>query len=208
MQLRTIVDALPPVVQAELGSASVRGLSGPSTADALGSQVIDMGVSGQWIDRMAREIAGLANGGGGHSRFTLHPPHLGRLQVDLFHGPDATDVRLLAETDEAARRLSEGRPAMHADARISALNLGQITVEKASAASEPAPRDQSQAQRDLSGQSQQQHQHGDRQAQGRGDQGNASGWAARTARDQATQPDDGTPRAPQRRGADRNVRFA
>lgn len=206
---RSIVEMLPPVIQTELGHAGIRGPAGTtgiSTAQALGSQVIDMGVSGQWIDRMAREIASLANGEG-HSRFTLSPPHLGRLQVDLVHGAEGLDVHLLAETDEAARRLSEGRPALHADARLSTINLGQITVEKANAPSEGAMRDQGQGQRDLAGQAQHQQQ-GDRPAQGRGSQDERNSGPARAARDQSIEPDEAAMRSSARGTAAGHVRFA
>lgn len=202
--MRTIFESLPPVIQSELGTSSVGGVTGPSTGDMLGDQVIDMGVSGQWIDRMAKEIAGLAEGNG-HSRFTLNPPHLGRLQIDVWHGEGSTDVRLLAETDEATRRLAEGRPALQADARMAALNLGQITVEKSSASSsssDSGTRDQNQAGRDLSGNAQQQN---DRGAQ---TQNEKSEWLARTLRNQTSQPTEAAASASAQRAANGHVRFA
>ena len=209
--LNAIVNALPPVVQSELG-APVRAVAGPSTGEALGDQVIDMGVSGQWIDRMAQEIAGLANGSG-HSRFTLNPPHLGRLQVDLWQGDGATNVRMLTETDEAAKRLSEGRNALQADARVAALSLGTIVVEKSSAAFDSSARDQGQRSgSDMAGQMQQQ---ADSQAQARAGQGQAgtqsngqgSDWMRRATRDE---PNDGdaSARASAQRTANGHVRFA
>ena len=202
--MRTIFESLPPVIQSELGTSSVGGVTGPSTGEMLGDQVIDMGVSGQWIDRMAKEIAGLAEGNG-HSRFTLNPPHLGRLQIDVWQGEGSTDVRLLTETDEATRRLAEGRPALQADARMAALNLGQITVEKSSASSsssDSGSRDQNQAGRDLSGNAQQQN---DRGAQ---TQSEKSEWLAKTLRNQTSQPGEAAASASAQRAADGHVRFA
>lgn len=199
MPLRMIVDSLPPVVQSTLAGGTVATVSGPSTGQQLGDQVIDMGVAGQWIDRMAREITALAEGGG-HSRFTLNPPHLGRLQVDLWQGQDATSVRFVAETDEAARRLGEGRAALHADARLTALNLASITIEK-SALPHESPRDGSgQAQQQATGQGQAQGQH---QARAGGDeaQGERTG---RPLRDEQDQQGGATPR----RVARDHVRFA
>jgi len=202
--MRTIFESLPPVIQSELGTSSVGGVTGPSTGEMLGDQVIDMGVSGQWIDRMAKEIAGLAEGNG-HSRFTLNPPHLGRLQIDVWQGEGSTDVRLLTETDEATRRLAEGRPALQADARMAALNLGQITVEKSSSSSsssDSGARDQGQAGRDLSGNAQQQN---DRGAQ---TQSEKSEWLARAMRNQTSQPGEAVASASAQRAADGHVRFA
>jgi hypothetical protein len=162
-----IVDALPPGIQAQLtGTPAILGAEAPvasvqatSSADALNDQVIDMGVSGQWIDRMAREIASLADGTG-HSRFQLNPPNLGRIQVDLWQGETGTNLRMVAETDEAARRLREGQGALEANARVASLSLSSVTVEKASAPFEAKDQNQNspnqRQQADLGGQAQQQ----------------------------------------------------
>lgn len=128
--LRDIVQSLPPVVQSLLGPVGAGRAA--STGDVLGDQVIDMSVSGQWIDRMAREIATVADGSG-QARFQLSPPNLGRIQVELWSGGDQMNVRLLAETDEAARRLREGQAGLEAHARVASLSLGSVTVEKSSA---------------------------------------------------------------------------
>lgn len=198
VQLAIPVDTAPAV-------RGVAGVQGTSTAEALGSRVIDMGVSGQWIDRLAREIAGVADGTGS-SRFTLNPPHLGRLQVEIVQSADAMDVHLFTETDEAAQRLNEGRSALHADARVAAINLGQLTVEKSSAAFESGARDQGQGQREMAGQMQQQD---DRQANGRAAQNERDGWSSRLRGDQTNQNEpDETTRATRRTRADSNVRFA
>jgi flagellar hook-length control protein FliK len=208
--LRSIVEALPPVIQSELGVSSVRAAAGPSTGEVLGDQVIDMGVSGQWIDRMAREIAGLADGTG-HSRFTLNPPHLGRLQIDLWREEGATSIRMLTETDEAAQRLQEGRTALQGDARVAALSFASITVEKASGAFDTAPRDQGGQRQgsDLSGQMQQQQQQAEGQGQSRANNArtNGSDWVSRIAGNEPNQQDDDSSRAPSR-AANGRVRFA
>ncbi|ODT85259.1 MAG: hypothetical protein ABS86_06245 [Sphingobium sp. SCN 64-10] len=209
MPLRMIVESLPPVVQSTLAAGGVATVSGPSAGAQLGEQVIDMGVSGQWIDRMAREITALAEGNG-HSRFTLNPPHLGRLQVDLWQGPDMTGVRLVAETDEAARRLNEGRSALQADARMAAINLGSITVEKAAAPQESGHRaggqPSGQMQQQMAGQGQGQGQSQDHARAGTGQpQGD---WAGRSFRDQQNQQGEPSPGAAGRQTAGDHVRFA
>ncbi len=172
--LRDIMQSLPPVVQSQVGAARAAGAAPTaSTGDLLGDQVIDMSVSGQWIDRMAREIASLADGTG-HSRFQLSPPNLGRVQVDLWRGGDSMNVRLTAETDEAARRLREGQSGLENHARIGALSLGSVSVEKASAPFDSG-RDQSQRQgADANANAQQQQASAQAQgqsAQGRGNSG-------------------------------------
>jgi len=181
-----------------------------NTAQALGDRVIDMGVSGQWIDRMTREITALAQGGG-HSRFTLHPPHLGRLDVDVALDGGLANIRMTAETDEATQRLSDARPALQADARVGALALGSFTIEKAHGQSDPA-RDQNNGNgQQLAGQGQQQNAGGQGQAGGRsaGEQPRGD-WANRFARDETNrQAGDGTaaPASAHERGGSR-VRFA
>lgn len=102
----------------------------PQIGAVLSDQVIDMGIEGQWIDRLAREITQVADGTG-HARFQLSPPHLGRIQVDLWQGEAGGRVHLLTETDEAAMRLREGQSTLQADARLAALSLGQVVIERA-----------------------------------------------------------------------------
>ncbi|MBB5984287.1 flagellar hook-length control protein FliK [Sphingobium lignivorans] len=211
--VRAIVEGLPPVLQSELMATPVRVVAGPAPAEsagaALGEQVIDMGVSGQWIDRMAREITDLA-AGTGHSRFTLSPPHLGRLEIDLWRDGAETNVRLLAETDEAARRLAEGRPALQGDARLASISLGTITVEKAATQQDTAARDDRSGQpregTNFAGQSGQQHGEGD--ARGRAGHGQQGDWVSRIARDEPNQRSDASSRLPSGRAADGRVRFA
>lgn len=112
----------------------------PQLGAVLSDQVIDMGIDGQWIDRLAREITQVADGTG-HSRFQLMPPNLGRIQVDLWQGEAGGRVHLLTETDEAAMRLREGQSTLQADARLAALSLGQVVIERAAGGNLDGQRD-------------------------------------------------------------------
>lgn len=100
------------------------------TAAALGEQVIDMGVDGQWIDRMAREIADVA-AGTGRATFTLHPQNLGKLQVEILQREEGANVRMIAETDAAAEALNQGRHQFQQDARLQAIRINDLQVERA-----------------------------------------------------------------------------
>ncbi len=208
--LRDIMQSLPPVVQSQIGVA--RGGAAPtaSTGELLGDKVIDMGVSGQWIDRMAREIASLAEGTG-HSRFQLSPPNLGRVQVDLWRGGDSMNVRLTAETDEAARRLREGQSALENHARIGALSLGSVSVEKASAPLDSG-REQGQRQSaDANANAQQQQASAQAQGQSAQGRGNSNGGPNRggTSAVIGSERDGETGPAARTQGAsDPRVRFA
>ncbi|HEY1125219.1 MAG TPA: flagellar hook-length control protein FliK [Sphingobium sp.] len=209
--LRDIVQSLPPVVQAQLGPIAPAGAAPvTSTGDMLSSHVIDMSVSGQWIDRMAREIATVADGGG-NARFQLSPPNLGRIQVELMQADDKTNVRVLAETDEAARRLREGQAALEAHARSASLSLGSVSVEKSSAPFESGDK---QNQRQGAEQNANSNQQNFAQAQGQSAQGrnnnsngnlNRGGFSAVMGSERLAEPEQG---ARTTRASDPRVRFA
>ena len=213
---KAILQTLPPDVQTRIGVQDITAGQGvaraASTGELLGNQVIDMSVEGQWIDRMAREIATLSEGTG-HSRFQLMPPNLGRIQVDLWRGEGQTNVRLLTETDEAAQRLREGQGALESHARLASLSLGSVSVEKAPSGSG------ADANRDQNAQAQQRQQAeagGDAQQQasaqdqgGRGRSGAVPSGSGRPIGMDTEQLEDAArtdPRAP--RAADPHVRFA
>ncbi|MBO9576707.1 MAG: flagellar hook-length control protein FliK [Sphingobium sp.] len=205
--LRDIVQSLPPVVQAQL--APVGGTRVSSTGDLLSSHAIDMSVSGQWIDRMAREIATVADGSG-NARFQLSPPNLGRIQVELLQADDQTNVRILAETDEAARRLREGQAALEAHARVSSLSLGSVSVEKSSAPFDSGDKQNQRQGTDPNANSNQQN---FAQAQGQSAQGknnsngnlNRDGFSAVMGNERQGEPEQGVRTT---RASDPRVRFA
>jgi hypothetical protein len=209
--LRDIVQSLPPVVQSQLGPVGPASAGRvASTGEVLSNQIIDMSVSGQWIDRMAREIATVADGTG-NARFQLSPPNLGRIQVELWSGGGQTNVRLLAETDEATRRLREGQSALEAHARVASLSLGSVTVEKSSA---PLDSGDKQNQRQSAEQNGTANQQSFAQAQGQSAQGrnnnsggnlNRSGAAAVIGSERQAEPEQD---ARTTRAGDPRVRFA
>lgn len=205
--LRDIVQSLPPVVQAQLAPAGATRVS--SAGDLLSSHAIDMSISGQWIDRMAREIATVADGSG-NARFQLSPPNLGRIQVELSQANDQTNVRILAETDEAARRLREGQAALEAHARVSSLSLGSVSVEKSSA---PLDSGDKQNQRQGADPNANSNQQNFAQAQGQSAQGknnstgnlNRGGFSAVMGNERQGEPEQGIRTT---RASDPRVRFA
>lgn len=142
-----------PIAEAAVPRIEAAASTAPQVGAVLSDQVIDMGVDGQWIDRLAREITQVAEGTG-HSRFQLMPPNLGRIQVDLWQGENGGRVHLLTETDEAASRLRDGQSTLQADARLAALSLGQVVIERAASGNLDGQRDQ----RDPQGQPQSQSQ--------------------------------------------------
>lgn len=112
---------------------------------SLGQQVIDMGAGGQWIDDLAKEIATLANGSGQGS-FRLSPEHLGPMRVDIRNGDTGAQVRLTVETQAAETALSQDSDTLKADARLSAIKIGEVTVERVHKLAEPSRSDASNGQ--------------------------------------------------------------
>ncbi|MPT49285.1 MAG: hypothetical protein E2598_12860 [Sphingobium sp.] len=107
------------------------GLSSPVAA-ALNQQVIDLGVSGQWIDDIAREIASIsANPGQGS--FRIASPHLGGVKVDLMPGTHGTDIRMTVESELAHAALQKDQSRLLQDAELAALRIGDVRIERAPA---------------------------------------------------------------------------
>lgn len=106
----------------------------------LGQQVIDMGSGGQWIDGLAREIAALSKGEGQGS-FRLSPEHLGPMRVDIRSGDQGAKVTLTVETKAAEAMLVQDRHLLKADAQLSALRIGEVTVERVTHIAEPGRSD-------------------------------------------------------------------
>jgi hypothetical protein len=97
---------------------------------SLGAQVVDMGVSGQWIDGLARDIAGLsANGAQG--RFQINAQQLGPIQVDIRRGDDGTAISLTVATEAAEQALRQDSDRLKLDAGLSAVRISDVRIERA-----------------------------------------------------------------------------
>jgi hypothetical protein len=107
---------------------------------SLGAQVVDMGVSGQWIDGLARDIAGLsANGAQG--RFQINADHLGPIQVDIRQGTDGAAVSLTVATEVAELALRQDSDRLKLDAGLSAVRISEVKIERAPHVAEAARSD-------------------------------------------------------------------
>ncbi|QOT70767.1 MULTISPECIES: flagellar hook-length control protein FliK [Sphingobium] len=163
------VDAVPPMPLAQPVSAQpVPSAVAPPPADlsaSLGAQIVDMGVSGQWIDGLAREIAGLsANGAQG--RFQINADQLGAVQVDIRQGSDGAAVSLTVASEAAEMALRQDSDRLRLDAGLSAVRIAEVKIERAPPVAEAARADSANQQQS----SQQQG------AQQQGSQG-ANAWA-------------------------------
>jgi hypothetical protein len=139
------VDATPPVPAVSL-AGSPAALTPPPAVGApvdlsatLGARIVDIGVAGQWIDGLARDIAGLsANGAQG--RFQIDAGQLGPVQIDIRQGADGAAVSLTVASDLAEQALRQDSDRLKLDASLSAVRISEVRVERA-ALPEPARAD-------------------------------------------------------------------
>lgn len=95
----------------------------------LGDRVVDMGVSGQWIDGLARDIAGLsANGAQG--RFQINADRLGPVQVDIRQGAEGASVSLTVATEAAETALRQDGDRLRLDAGLAAIRIADLRIER------------------------------------------------------------------------------
>lgn len=125
-----------PVVQAPILPAASPALVAMPTVDLSASivaQVVDMGVSGQWIDGLAREIAGLSTHGA-QGRFQIDAAQLGPIQVDIRQSAEGAAVSLTVANDFAEQALRQDSDRLKLDAGLSAVRISEVRVERAPAA--------------------------------------------------------------------------
>jgi flagellar hook-length control protein FliK len=136
-------------------AASAATAAPPAPAAALADRIVDIGVSGQWIDRLSREIANIAVTDG-TARFVLNPQALGAMQVEIRHGDAGAAIRMLVETEAALNALKDAQPQLKADANLASIRIAEIHVERRALPAEASStaRDQSQQQSAQSGKDQ------------------------------------------------------
>ena len=134
-----ITDAMPGAIDPAVPAPAAPPLTIPTVAPALpavdlsatlGAQVVDMGVSGQWIDSLARDIAGLsANGAQG--RFQISSDQLGPIDVSIRQGIDGAAVSLTVSSDIAEAALRQDSDRLRLDAALSAVRISEMKIERA-----------------------------------------------------------------------------
>ncbi|MEO8722397.1 MAG: flagellar hook-length control protein FliK [Sphingobium sp.] len=110
--------------------------AGDSISVALGQQVVDMGVTGQWLDRISQQIAAVGNGQGRGS-FNLNSETMGAMRVDLTPGATGMDVRMTVESEAAATALTRDSGRLLQDAQLSAVRIGEVRIDKVAHVAEP-----------------------------------------------------------------------
>ncbi len=127
--------ATAPVASAALATPPPVNLS-----TSLNTQVVDMGVSGQWIDGLARDIAGLSSNGA-QGRFQINADQLGPVQVDIRQGSDGAAVHLTVASEAAEIALRQDSDRLKLDAALSAVRIAEVKIDRAAHVSEPARAD-------------------------------------------------------------------
>lgn len=168
--------------QPAMTPAAMTPLSTPVDLSAsLGTQVVDMGVSGQWIDSLARDIAGLsANGAQG--RFHINASQLGPIQVDIRQGDDGAAVSLTVATDAAEAALRQDSDRLRLDAGLSAVRISEVKVERAAHAGDSGRSDGQQPRSGDQASSQQQSSANGQSAAWQGSGGQGAGQSQGQAR--------------------------
>lgn len=132
----------------------------PASVDLGGTiagQVVDMGVQGQWIDGLAKDIASLS-ADGAQGRFQIRSDHLGAVQVNIRPSATGTTVSLTVASDAAQQALQADGDRLIADAALSAMKITDLRVERGTISEAQRSDSAGQQQSGSNGQSQTQNQ--------------------------------------------------
>jgi hypothetical protein len=130
------LDTQPAPAKASAAAA----VDGTRTTDLALERQLDLARDGEWLDRLARDIA-RAGANDSPLRFRLHPQTLGSLHVELQRGDHGTAVRLTVETEAARQILSDAQPRLAAEARAQGVRIAETHVDL-SGSGRHAPGDQ------------------------------------------------------------------
>ena len=152
---------LAPSVQTLAPSLTISVAATPAVdlSASLGAQVVDMGVSGQWIDGLARDIAGLS-ASGAQGRFQINADQLGPIQVDIRQGDNGAAISLTVATEAAERALRQDSDRLRQDMALSSMRIIDVKIEREPHVAETARAD--------TAQTTSQHQSGGQQGQNPG----------------------------------------
>lgn len=108
--------------------SAAASVEAPAPAEPVIEQQLDLAREGEWLDRLAKDIARTA-AGEGHLRFRLNPEHLGSLHVELTQGSSGASVRLTADTEAARTILVDAQPRLVAEARAQGVKIAETHVD-------------------------------------------------------------------------------
>lgn len=117
-----------PATAAALAPAEAPAPAPASASEIVMSHHLDLAKDGEWLDRLARDIARAA-GNEAQLRFQLNPEHLGSLRVEIANTADGTAIRLTADTEAARNVLADAQPRLVAEARAQGLRISESHVD-------------------------------------------------------------------------------
>jgi len=125
--LPNVVQTVPqttPAVVAAPAPASVP----VDVAETVLAHQLDLARDGQWLDRLARDIAASADGNA-RLRFQLNPEHLGSLHVEVARGADGASIRLTADSEAARSILASAEHRLLAEARAQGVRIAETRID-------------------------------------------------------------------------------
>ncbi|MET0249550.1 MAG: hypothetical protein ABW164_07460 [Sphingobium sp.] len=108
----------------------------PDVAATIGATIVDMGVGGQWIDRLARDIAGFA-ADGAQGSFWIEAGALGPIGVAISRTGDGAVIALQVASDAVEAALRQDGDLLRQDAALSAVRIADLRIERAPHADAP-----------------------------------------------------------------------
>lgn len=103
--------------------------SGPvETPEQMIERELDLAQDGEWLDRLARDIARSA-GSEGPMRFRLNPETLGSLKVEIAQTDRGSAIRFTADTEAARAIIADAQPRLLAEARAQGLRVSETLVD-------------------------------------------------------------------------------
>lgn len=103
---------------------------------------LDLAHQQDWIDQLARDIAGAAGGDGKALRFRLNPENLGSLHVEIAQSHHGAAVRISADTETARTIIADAQQRLVAEARAQGVRISETHVDLGSGGSSGDPRRQ------------------------------------------------------------------
>jgi flagellar hook-length control protein FliK len=126
--LPALTPAIPSVVAPAPVTSDGASAPLPSASEIMIGHHLDLAKDGEWLDRLARDIARTANHDA-QLKFQLNPEHLGSLRIELTNAADGTAIRMTADTDTARNILVDAQPRLLAEARAQGLRISESHVD-------------------------------------------------------------------------------
>jgi flagellar hook-length control protein FliK len=101
---------------------------------------LDVAHEGEWLDRLAKDIAQTAGTDRSPLRFRLNPETLGTLRVEITQERHGAAVRLTTDTETARSIIADAQPRLIAEARAQGIRISEAHVDLGSQPQSGDPR--------------------------------------------------------------------